>query len=104
MEKIKQDFTKQGKDDFQMIVINAESASAPQHQKAALGHAGKEISYPALQATSKANGWGAFNGKKNDCFMYFANGQLALKHIGKASVNMGLFDTEVRQGLTMDPK
>lgn len=104
MEKIKQDFIKQGKDDFQMIAINAESASAPQHQKAMLGHAGKEVTFPVLQATSKAEGWGAFNGKKNDCFMYFANGKLALKHIGKASVNLGLFDTEVRQGLSMEEK
>ena len=103
MEKIKQDFIKQGKDDFQMIAINAESASAPNHQKAMLGKQG-QVTFPLLQATSKKEGWGAFNGKKNDCFMYFANGQLALKHIGKASVQLGLFDTEVRTGLTMDPK
>lgn len=104
MEKIKQDFTKQGRDDFVMVVINAESASSAPHQKAMLGHAGKEISFPALQALSSKEGWGAFGGKKNDCFMYFNNGQLAFKHIGKATVQLGQFDTEVRNGLSMDPK
>lgn len=103
LQKIKAGFEKQGKDDFVMIGINAESAAEPATAKKMLGPSG-EVTFPMLQAESKAKGWGAFGGKKNDCFIYFNNGVLAKKHIGKATVNLGEFENDVKTGLTAEPE
>ena len=99
MQTVKEQFEAQGKNDFVMVAINASSAKSASHQAAITGKK-KKATFPVLQATSTANGWAAFGGKKNDCFIHFSNGKLAFKHIGKATVNLTQFKAELIQGLS----
>ncbi len=112
MEKIKADLEAQGRKDVAMVVINAASASSASNQKtmctcnnAKCPEKGKHLSYTVFQETSEY-GWSSFTdpktgqkGKKNDCFIYAPDGRFIFKHIGKGTVNLGQFDTEVRSSL-----
>lgn len=102
MQTVKQQLEAQGKSDFQMLVLNASSAQSPTYQKNITGKK-KKATFPVLQSTSNSNGWGKFNGKKNDTFIYFGNGKLAFKHQGKAVVNLTQFKNDLLYGLTATP-
>ena len=112
LEKIKSDFEAQGRKDIAMVVINAASASSPANQdkmckcsKSPCPAPGKHLSYTVFQGTGEYD-WGTLidpktgqNGKKNDCFIYAPDGRFIFKHVGKGTVNLGQFDTEVRDAL-----
>lgn len=99
METVKQEMLAAGKNDFQMLVLNAHTANTPQYQAAITGQK-KKVTFPVLQSTSTSNGWAVFSGKKNDCFMYKNDGKPAFKHIGKATVNLTQFKKDLYSGLS----
>lgn len=111
LEKIRADFAAQGRNDIAMVSINDKSASSAAHQKKmfACKTSGKCSSendgYTTFQGTAEY-GWASFTdpktgakGKKNDCFIYAPDGRFIFKHIGKGTVQLGQFDTEVRNAL-----
>ncbi len=102
MQTVKEQLEAQGKTDFQMLAMNVSSANSSGYHAAITGKK-KKATFPVLQSTSSSNGWGVFNGKKNDAFIYFANGKLAFKHVGKSVVNLTQFKNDLHYGLTAQP-
>jgi thiol-disulfide isomerase/thioredoxin len=109
MEKIKKDLEGKGRNDFVMVAINDVSATSPSDQKNICGKQG-QATFPIFQGTG-TYGWKSFtdptNGLaavKNDCFIYAPDGRFVFKHVGKATVNMTQFETELRAALEMTPE
>jgi thiol-disulfide isomerase/thioredoxin len=109
MQKIKADLEAKGRNDFVMVAINDKSAAKASDQKQICGKQG-QATFPIFQATS-TYGWQTFvdpqtgkPGAKNDAFIYAPDGRFLFKHIGKATVNLGQFEQEVRDGLNLQPE
>ncbi|MCO4760228.1 MAG: redoxin family protein [Myxococcales bacterium] len=112
MQKIKTDLEAQGRKDFAMVVMNDKTAAKPNDQKKistcnTKGKCtiGENVQFTVFQADG-TYGWSSFTdpktgqkGKKNDCFIYAPDGRFIFKHIGKGTVQLGQFDSEVRAAL-----
>ena len=89
-----------------MLDVNDISANSPKNQKLALG-SNPAATFPVLQATSTA-GWKNFmdcknrKGKKNDGFVYAPDGTFILKHEGKGTVYMNIWEQDIRAGLNVE--
>ena len=102
MQTVKNQLASQGINNVAMVVINHHTASSGSQQKAIAIPKGNKLSFSVLQSTTSQDAWKIHGGKKNDCFIYNTKGKMIFKHVGKATVNLTQFKSELLTYLSKD--
>ncbi len=97
LEKIRKSLIANGRDDFEVVVINDVSAISSSDQAAMV----KGANFPIFQSTGTVNGWQAHRGTRSDAYAYDYDGRFMGFYDGNAGqiIDSGKFSQWVKDNL-----